>query len=149
MRAWTKACAAVLFSVVFAAALTGCTAADTPQAGSLPAGSTLEGTKWKLVGWTIDSVDPATVTITATFAGGQISGNSGVNSYSGPCTLGPGGAFSVGPLAATQMAGPEPAMHAEAVYLTLLGQAASYTVADGTLTLRDKGGNESLIFEPR
>jgi heat shock protein HslJ len=55
--------------------------------------------------------------------------------------------FSVGRVAATQMAGPEPAMRAESAYLTLLGQAASYTLADGRLTLCDKGGNESLIFE--
>ena len=38
-------------------------------------------------------------------------------------------------------------MRAEAAYLELLGQAKSYKMADGKLTLFDKGGNESLVFE--
>jgi heat shock protein HslJ len=118
-------------------------------AGCSSAASKLEGTQWKLIGWTISSIDPANVTITAQFTDGQVSGNSGVNSYSGPCKLGPGDAFSAGPLAGTEMAGPEPAMRAETVYLTLLAQARSYKVVDGKLTLYDKGGNESLIFEGR
>jgi len=37
-------------------------------------------------------------------------------------------------------------MRAEGVYLMLLGQAASYRVDAGPLTLFDAGGNESLIF---
>jgi heat shock protein HslJ len=45
------------------------------------------------------------------------------------------------------MAGPEPAMRAESAYLILLGQAKSYEMATGKLTLYDEGGNESLIFE--
>jgi heat shock protein HslJ len=45
------------------------------------------------------------------------------------------------------MAGPEPAMRAEGAYMTLLGQARSYELTEGRLTLFDEGGNESLIFE--
>jgi heat shock protein HslJ len=107
----------------------------------------LEGAQWQLVGWTISSINPADVTITAKFEDGQITGNGGVNTYGGPCRLGPGDAFSAGPIAATEMAGPEPAMRAEAAYLTLLGQARFYSLTQGTLTLYDEGGNESLIFE--
>ena len=114
--------------------------------GCAAASVSLDGTQWRLTGWTVSSIDPAAVTITADFADGQISGNSGVNSYSGPCTVGPGEAFSAGPLAATLMAGEEPAMRAETAYLTLVGQAKSYKVQEGTLTLFDAGGNESLIF---
>jgi heat shock protein HslJ len=116
-------------------------------AGCAQPGSPLDGTRWQLVEWTISSMDPASVTITAEFAGGRLSGNSGVNSYSGPYRIGPGNAFSGGPFAATLMAGPEPAMRAERAYLTLLGQAKSYRLANGKLTLHDQGGNESLIFE--
>ena len=50
-------------------------------------------------------------------------------------------------LPCTEMAGPEPAMRAEAAHFTLLGQAKSYKMVDRMLTLYDKGGNESLIFE--
>ena len=122
--------------------LAGC----SPDSGS-PGGSPLEGTKWRLTEWTLSSLDPADFTITAQFTDGQISGNSGVNSYSGPYQVGPDDAFSAGQLAVTEMAGPEPAMRAEGAYLTLLGQAKSYKRADGRLTLFDQGGNESLLFE--
>jgi heat shock protein HslJ len=116
-------------------------------AGCKPDTSQLEGTQWKLVGWTISSINPADVTITAKFDDGQISGSGGVNTYGGPCRLGPGDAFSAGPIAATEMAGPEPAMRAEAAYLTLLGQAKFYSMSDGRLTLYDEDKNETLIFE--
>jgi len=109
-------------------------------------GNSLDGTQWKLTGWTLSSLNPADFTITANFADGQISGNSGVNSYGGPCTVGPGDAFMAGQLASTEMAGPEPAMRAESAYMTLLSQARSYKIAGGVLTLYDTGGNESLIF---
>lgn len=112
------------------------------------ASSPLNGTLWNLTAWTLSSLNPADFTITANFANGQISGNSGVNTYSGPYKqLGSGDAFSVGPLVSTEMGGSEPAMRAEDAYLTLLGQAKSYKMADGKLTLYDQGGNESLIFD--
>lgn len=107
----------------------------------------MEKTDWRLVGWSVSSVDPADVEITAAFADGQLSGSGGINRYNGAYTLGPGNAFSTGSLAATKMAGPEPAMRAEAAYFALLGQAASYKCSKQRLTLYDKGGNESLIFE--
>ncbi len=109
----------------------------------------LDGMTWKLSGWTLSSLDPAAFTITATFADGQISGHSGVNSYSGSYTTGSNGAFAVRQIASTQMAGPEPAMRAEHAYLTLLQQARSYSVSGRTLTLYDTHGNESLIFARR
>jgi heat shock protein HslJ len=108
----------------------------------------LDGTEWKLVGWNLNSLNAADFTITAKFTKEDISGNSAVNSYSGSYKLGNGGSFSVGPVAGTLMAGPEPAMRAESTYLTLLDQAGSYKLVDGKLILYDKGENESLIFEP-
>ena len=117
--------------------LVGCSANRNP----------LDGTEWKLVGWSLNSLDPADFTITAKFTKADISGSSGVNSYSGPYKLGNGGAFTVGPTAGTLMAGPDLAMRAEGAYLTLLGQASSYKLVDGKLMLYDKYGNESLIFE--
>jgi heat shock protein HslJ len=95
----------------------------------------------------LSSLNPADFTITAKFTNGEVAGNSGVNTYSGPYKLGPGNAFSIGQVAGTLMAGPEPAMRAETAYLTLLGQAKSYKMTDGKLILNDKGGNESLIFD--
>ena len=106
-----------------------------------------DGTRWRLAEWTLSSISPGEFDITAEFADGQISGHGGVNTYGGPYQLGSRHAFAVGPLVRTEMAGPEPAMRAEGAYLTLLGQAASYRVDAGRLTLFDSGGNESLIFE--
>ncbi len=110
-------------------------------------GGALDGTRWRLVEWTLSSLNPADFTITAQFADGKVSGNSGVNSYSGAYKTGPSDAFSVGQIAGTEMAGPEPAMRAEGAYLTLLSQATSFEVADGRLTLYDQGRNESLRFD--
>jgi heat shock protein HslJ len=114
--------------------------------GSSSASPTLNGTSWRLTGWTLSSLDPNGFTITAAFADGKISGKSAVNNYSGPFTEGPGDAFSVGELISTMMAGPEPDMRAEQAYLTLLAQAKSYMLKDGGLTLFDANGNESLTF---
>lgn len=94
----------------------------------------------------MSSIDPASVTITATFADGRVSGNAGVNSYSGPYKLGASHSFSAGPFVTTQMGGPEPAMRAESMVLTLLGQAKSYKLTHSMLTLLDRSGNGSLIF---
>ena len=110
--------------------------------GDMP---TLNGTAWRLSGWSLSSLDPNDFTITAAFADGKISGRSAVNTYGGPYTEGPGDAFSVGDLASTMMAGPEPDMRAETAYLTLLAQARSYKLGGG-LTFFDENGNESLIF---
>lgn len=131
----------------FLAALVLVALAVTGVAGCSPTADPLDGTEWRLVGWSVSSIDPASVTITASFADAQVSGTGGVNSYFGPYEAGSDGAFSAGPLAATEMAGPEPAMRAEAMYLTLLGEARSFRITGSQLTLLDGGGNESLIFE--
>lgn len=137
-RRW-KAIAALLLLAAALGVLGGCSSATADP---------LKGTQWKLTAWTVDSIDPATVTITMKFADGQVSGNSGVNSYGGPYTLGAGNAITLGPLAMTEMAGPEPAMRAESAYQALLAQVGSFKIAGGKLTLYDKNGNESLIFDP-
>jgi heat shock protein HslJ len=115
-------------------------------AGCASAGNTLDGTQWQLTGWSLSSLRPSDFEISARFAEGKLSGQGGVNSYGGSYTVGPGAAFSAGPLASTRMAGPEPAMRAENGFMQLLGQARSYKQVDGRLTLYDAGGNELLSF---
>ena len=121
MVRWSKIL--VLFGVVVSSfvAVVGCSGG----------GSSLEGTEWKLTGWTLSSLDPADFTITANFADGNISGSSGVNTYNGGVKVGPGEAFAVGTIATTLMAGPDDAMRAEGAYTTLLGQAKSFKIAAG------------------
>jgi heat shock protein HslJ len=127
---------AAVAALALVVALTGCALAGDP----------LNGTSWRLVGWSISSIDPASVGITARFADGQISGNGGVNSYGGPYSVGFRNTITLGAIAMTEMAGPEPAMRAESAYQILLVQVGSFKVAGDTLTCFDKGGNESLIF---
>ena len=107
----------------------------------------LEGTKWKLTGWTISSIDPKDVNITLNFSGGKVSGSGGVNSYGGSYEAKTDGSFSVGSISMTEMAGTELAMRAEAAFFRLLSQAKSFKVKGDALTLFDKNGNEQLIFK--
>lgn len=106
----------------------------------------LDGTRYKLIGWSETAQSPAGFEITASFSAGKISGHSAVNTYGGTYTAGPSNAFSVGQLASTEMAGPEPAMKAESTYLKLLAAAKSYREARGQLTLFDASGKASLIY---
>ncbi|MDP2401505.1 MAG: META domain-containing protein, partial [Actinomycetota bacterium] len=107
----------------------------------------LDGTSWRLAGWSISAIDPTEFTITLGFDGETAAGQSAVNSYGGNYSEGRGGKLELGEIASTLMAGPEPAMNAEAAYFELLGRVGSYAMEGSTLTLRDSNGNDLLIFE--
>jgi len=134
--------------MVAAALAAGCASSGgtTKSGGATKSAGDLTGKEWSLVESSISSSDLGAAGITATFESGQLSGFSGVNQYSGPYTAKPDGTFKAGPLAGTQMAGPEPLMRAEGAYLKLLEACDSYKVEAGKLTL-STGGNESLIYE--
>jgi predicted secreted protein len=110
--------------------------------------SPLDGTAWRLAGWSVSSLNPADFEITASFKEGRISGKAAVNSYSGPYTIGANGSLAVGMIMRTLMAGSGPAMQAEGLYFQLLAQARVYRLTGGGLTLLDANGNELLIFAP-
>ena len=114
---------------------------------SIFAAAPLDGTKWKLTGWTLSSLDPKDFAITLAFSGGNISGSGGVNSYGGSYEAKADGSISLGPISMTEMAGPETAMRAESAFFTLFGQTKSFKVKGDALTLFDKNGNEQLIFK--
>jgi len=114
--------------------------------GGCSGATTLDGTAWRLTGWSVNSLNPADFAITARFEDGKISGQSAVNSYSGTYKVGTGSSFGVGPIATTLMAGPEPSMRAETAYLKLLRETETCKVTGTKLTLYDAGGNESLVF---
>ncbi len=121
--------------------------AGCDDGGSSGGGGALAGTNWRLSGWSASSLDPADFTITATFDDREIGGTSAVNQYGGTYTA-KAGSFSTGALSMTEMAGPEPAMRAEQIYLALLAQARTYDRTAGSLVLRDANGNELLVFTP-
>lgn len=112
-----------------------------------PAAASLNGTTWRLVGWSASSLDPADFNITAAFADGQISGRSAVNSYGGPCSVSPSGAFSIGALTMTEMAGDENSMRAESLYHNLLAQARRHRIVQNQLVLANADGQDLLIFD--
>ncbi len=127
--------------------LLGCdnTAADpAPPADA----ASLQDTAWRLSAWSASSLDPADFTITAAFAGGQISGRAAVNSYGGPYSADDAGAFSVGTLAMTLMAGDENSMRAENLYHELLAQASHWR-RDGSQLVLSAGAQDLLIFDPQ
>ncbi|MGV8084035.1 MAG: META domain-containing protein [Coriobacteriia bacterium] len=121
----------------------------TPQGQALLGLGThrLDGTSWRLAEWAATELDPGDFTITASFEQGRISGRSGVNSYSGPYRAASGGSFSASNLAMTEMAGPEPAMKAESLYIGLLIESTNYRLDGARLVLSDANGRTTLVFE--
>ena len=126
----------ILLVVLAIAILAGCA---TTQAR-------LDGPEWRLSAWSVSSVRSSDFTITARCAAGAVMGRSGVNTYRGSAVIGPGSSIAFGPMATTRMAGPEPAMRAEGIYLDLLARVGSYRVDERGLTLFDAKGNELLVF---
>ncbi len=109
----------------------------------------LEGTKWKLLTWSVSSSSPSPFTITADFSLSQISGTSAVNWYGGSYTANTDGHFSVSDLSYTKMAGSEEAMRAEMIYFELLRQARKFSKSGTTLTLMNESNQGLLIFNAR
>ena len=79
-------------------------------------------------------------------AEGQVSGNSGCNTYSGGYETS-GAALKVGPLASTMMACDKPAgvMDQEQQYLAALQNAATYEISGSNLTIRDAAGAMQVL----
>jgi heat shock protein HslJ len=115
----------------------------------------LAGTSWQVIGYNngkgaVVSVMAGT-TLTAEFgADGNLSGNSGCNTYNGPFTVTPD-QIKIGPLATTRMACAEPAgvMEQEALYLAALETAATYKIEGMRLQLRTADGALAADFSKK
>lgn len=110
-------------------------------------GGELAGSRWRLDGWSVSSLDASDFTITATFKAREIGGTSAVNLYGGSY-LAEGGEFSTRDVSMTEIAGPEPAMRAERMYMQLLRDARQYRRTAERLVLMDANGNDLLYFVP-
>jgi heat shock protein HslJ len=130
---------AVLLILLFITSLSGCTNLNNP----------LNGTKWKLVGWSISSIDISITTITLNFEDNKnLRGNGGVNSYGASYKLGLNNSITIGTISATNMASTNPEINrAESTYFILLNEVKYYELANEKLILLDKGKNQLLIFE--
>jgi heat shock protein HslJ len=139
-----------LIKPAFLAALVLCGALliALPSCSGRNAAKELESTKWILTAYAVDgSMQDALPTpmVDATFADGKVSGNGGINQYSGSYET-DGSKLSIGPLMNTQMAGEPAVMEQEAAYLTALQAAGAYKVDGDTLTIKDKSADTLLEF---
>jgi heat shock protein HslJ len=103
--------------------------------------------------WTLVSLDrlpisgidrPPTVVI----EGSRLSGFGGCNRYTGQVAEKSPGAIVVGPLAATKMACPAPAMELESRFLAAMSRMTRYSFVDGRLVLStiEGGAPQGLMF---
>jgi heat shock protein HslJ len=106
----------------------------------------LEGITWHLTTFVTGEVASslfADTRITAQFAGGNLSGEAGCNSYSGGYTV-TGNGITVSELGATKMACAADVMAQEQAFLKALGAATTFQIAGDTLTIDHPGGQ--LMF---
>jgi heat shock protein HslJ len=120
---------------------------DTPQATT---GLPLEATSWGLASFSDDAGElrqvPAGVTVTAQFDDGTVSGTGGCNRYSAGYEV-DGSSLTIGPPAATLIACEEPQGSVEQAFFIALGETASYSTDESSLTLSDGDGEPLLVFD--
>ena len=86
--------------------------------------------------------------LTATFgADGGVAGSSGCNQFRGNYTVS-GDTISIGPLATTRMACPEPIMTQENEFLAALQAATRFDLTAQRLTLRSSNGATQVVLVP-
>jgi heat shock protein HslJ len=127
--------------VMLLAACGGNGVADQPADQTV----SLDGTSWKLTVFNknrpVAGSEP-----TLSFEDGQVSGTAGCNHYGGSYEV-DGDKLSFGTMFMTEMwCEAEGVMDVESAYLELLGQAESYQVVDGVLTIFS-GPQQTLTFE--
>jgi len=127
-------------------------------AGGLAGGCTSQSDdSEKLTGtvWQADEIrgtkglEPAiSKNVTAEFESDRISGNGGVNQYSGPYSTEPGNAIKIGEVASTMMAGPPDVSAQEQAYFSALAKATRYVVTADSLKLQDENANVLVSYVP-
>lgn len=104
----------------------------------------LPGSTWTVTGYNNGNEAVTSVaagsTLTIEFGTDEtVSGNAGVNTYSGPFET-TGSTIAIGPLVTTRMAGPEELMTQETLFLEAMQAATSWRITQSKLELRDDSG---------
>jgi len=104
----------------------------------------LPGSRWVVTGFNNGEQAVVSVSIGSTLtvefgSDGRVAGSGGVNTFSGPLESG-ATSITIGPLAATKMAGPPELLEQEAAYLTALENSVTWEIASGRLEMRDAEG---------
>jgi len=119
------------------------------SAASAAAASGLEGTLWRLTEYLGPEGNvvpvPEAISASATFSDATVSGNAGCNDYTGGYTV-DGDKLTIGPLAATKKACGPAESAVETVFLTAMGQVATYSVSGDTLELKTAEAKVGLKF---
>lgn len=110
----------------------------------------LTGTRWRLVAYNngkqaVVSADPGTAFTLQLGDDGQLAGRA-CNTYRGGFEQDGKALRLVGPIAATRMACPEPAMAQEAAYFAALERVAAFAIDGDGLTLADADGSTLAKF---
>ena len=106
----------------------------------------LEGASWRLTALPGHSVPAGNGAPTARFEGGRVAGFSGCNRFTGGYTV-DRDRLTIGNLAGTMMACPEPAMAVEKAFLAAFSGAQVVKQEGGRLTLAPAAGGTPLQFE--
>ena len=113
----------------------------------------LAGTEWVLRAWDITEPARSEPVVTLAYDAGRFSGTSGCNRYTGGVTEGTTpGELTVGLLAGTRMACPEPQASVEARFLEQLSGSRTFGFMLGRLAIsytRANGSRGTMVFEPR
>lgn len=108
--------------------------------------ATLEGANWRLLALPGQTVPGGNGAPTARFEGGRVSGFSGCNRFMGSYTV-DRDKLTVGTLAGTMMACPEPAMAVEKAFMAAFSGTLTSNVAGNRLSLTPAAGGNALQFE--
>jgi heat shock protein HslJ len=135
-RRWLPSFGLVLASLVLSVGV------DASAAGS----SDLTGKIWALGSLGTAKPVPGT-TVTMQFAGGEVSGSTGCNSYSAGYKAGLRSLSIEKPVAATRKACAPAVSSQEHAFLSMLESVKRYQVRNGTLTLRGSAGRPLATFE--
>jgi heat shock protein HslJ len=124
------------------------TAATPPSRLTLDA---VGGVEWVLRFWDRDEAVSAEPEVTLSFQDGRFAGRAGCNRYFSSATPGGPGEVTIGPVGATQMACPAPAMETERRFLDLLGAVKKYGFLAGQLqlTCEKDGARHAMLFDRR
>jgi len=114
----------------------------------------LNGTSWTLLETDYDKPALADTAVTLSFTEDQLSGSGGCNNYTGSFSLSDDNPFvmTIGPVASTQMACPEPILNQETAYLTALQNVSQWGYVVGKLALyyfdESQNAPARLLFAP-
>lgn len=110
----------------------------------------LEGTSWTATGVNNGSggVESTALTgaISASFAGGALSGNAGCNQYNAKYETSGSDGLTISNVATTRMACADDVMTLESQYTAALAKVTNYSISGDKLTLTDADGATQAIF---